>query len=1075
MAETQVQKIRRQQTILLGQKRLSSKTDLQIQQQSLQTGQPVERIIEMREQQRRLTESKKSVAVNKINIRIKEQEKFLQDLIKREQSLQRTIDNIKLGLNDTTSSRGTRENLSRRNNIVNAELTAVRQSIPVVRKNVQNLNNIERRAVNAQFSGRKDIAENLSKDLDRAIVSTSDVNTFISSSRRAGKKRDKARRKRSSFLSAQKKFEQDFGKSLTDITLQEARKLSPKQRRSLGVKIVETKVPIQKITKPQKEIDISGINKDLSKSFGTSIISVAPEESLNLIERGRRRLILEQQKLEGKTGTLAQLKGTALGITKFVADISPPVLFLTSPLTKRFRTGEPFLKKEEQDKVNIKNIKNFLAGNVVLLPSDKSFLAFSKNLEGLTKAVTFTPIKKDIPIGKLKEVKSPLILAREFKQGDPLKTDKTFTELVGGFSQPSGEQLLKPAPFEEFGKEIKTRPGVFTTEVLLFAAAPAAFEIKALNKIITSAGKITSKARVPTRITVSSSVGDAVKIKQVGGLTEFKVTTRVKTNVLNRKTGQSISKFDTFVESRVITGTKGDAIKSVSRSVSATLKEKTQQFNLAEATGSATLQSSEDFSLLTGKFKGVVEETGTFDLFGRKGEGIFAKEVRSKAKPRTEILGDVEARIFKTEDVTKRIKGLDLAGTSTIIGVKTRADVIPKTLRVKGSKRKVKKDLVDELLQELGIRQKTKSTITIQPFTRQFPKTVKGGKVRFEKSERGLGLEISKTFEPKISKFDKNLFFKPSKKRKQVTETIKGLTLEEQKNIAKIVGETEAKGVAQVQVSKALVKSRKASIKASRISGKLKEGQLFKTEQKITSKLSQGFRLGVGTKFKLGTKQREAQDFALTSLDKGLFKNASIERLGDKLKEGQQTRAAIKLRTQQRTTQVNITGTTTIIKTPTITGGGREIPPEKITPIPPFGFGRRKTKLINGKERRIPYDTFIKGRKISDNLNKRQAQDFGAFVSDHSIAAQFSIRRSKGKLKRPPFRVSNSYFAFNRNKFRSFQLKKGKKIPLKNKFIERSNRRLDTAGEIAQITAARFIAQQRRRFKGSNVNILGRV
>ena len=126
MVETQAQKIRRQQSQLLGQKRLSSKKDLQLQQEALQTGQSVERVVARKEQQRRLTESRKSVAVSKINTKVKQQERFLQDLIKREQSLQQTIDNIRSGLDDPNTTSVRRQNLSRRNNEVNSELRAVR-------------------------------------------------------------------------------------------------------------------------------------------------------------------------------------------------------------------------------------------------------------------------------------------------------------------------------------------------------------------------------------------------------------------------------------------------------------------------------------------------------------------------------------------------------------------------------------------------------------------------------------------------------------------------------------------------------------------------------------------------------------------------------------------------------------------------------------------------------------------------------------------------------------------------------------------------------------------------------------
>lgn len=132
----------------------------------------------------------------------------------------------------------------------------------------------------------------------------------------------------------------------------------------------------------------------------------------------------------------------------------------------------------------------------------------------------------------------------------------------------------------------------------------------------------------------------------------------------------------------------------------------------------------------------------------------------------------------------------------------------------------------------------------------------------------------------------------------------------------------------------------------------------------------------------------------------------------------------------------------------------------------PFLFYYSKSKKFQPfkKQRSIPYDVYIKKKKIADNLTKQQALNWGSYVSDNSIAARFSIRRSSGKVKEPKFNIPQNNFLINRYKFRNFKRRKGSKIPLRNSFIERRSNRLDTTGEIRQITAARLVAERKRNF-----------
>ncbi len=122
------------------------------------------------------------------------------------------------------------------------------------------------------------------------------------------------------------------------------------------------------------------------------------------------------------------------------------------------------------------------------------------------------------------------------------------------------------------------------------------------------------------------------------------------------------------------------------------------------------------------------------------------------------------------------------------------------------------------------------------------------------------------------------------------------------------------------------------------------------------------------------------------------------------------------------------------------------------------------------------YNAFVKGRKgkqlkvnLRRTLTKQSALSSSARVVDNSIAATGSIK--KVISSRSPLDTKDKYFQRNRDKFRTFRIRKGKRIPLKDKFIEKRGKRLDTRGEVLQITAAKKIAQQRKRL--ARLDVLG--
>jgi hypothetical protein len=62
---------------------------------------------------------------------------------------------------------------------------------------------------------------------------------------------------------------------------------------------------------------------------------------------------------------------------------------------------------------------------------------------------------------------------------------------------------------------------------------------------------------------------------------------------------------------------------------------------------------------------------------------------------------------------------------------------------------------------------------------------------------------------------------------------------------------------------------------------------------------------------------------------------------------------------------------------------------------------------------------------------------------DNSTSAQFRVRKAKGKV----IQTMDNYFEVNKNKFRPYKIRKGKKKGLTNQFIEVRKHRIDTRGE----------------------------
>ena len=174
-----------------------------------------------------------------------------------------------------------------------------------------------------------------------------------------------------------------------------------------------------------------------------------------------------------------------------------------------------------------------------------------------------------------------------------------------------------------------------------------------------------------------------------------------------------------------------------------------------------------------------------------------------------------------------------------------------------------------------------------------------------------------------------------------------------------------------------------------------------------------------------------------------------ISKLNSRLDQAVIQKVGLKV-AQPTVTRLKITPSTKIVKKPV-----------------PLAIVRRKRlkkrKTITGN---IGYNVFgkHKGKFIKINkkpLSKRDAQSRGSFAIDKSTSRTFKIKKV-GQVKKLAkiTKKERNYIRKARPKLRGFKTVKGKRVPLKNKFIEKRNFLIDSRGEKRQLSLARLIKKE---------------
>lgn len=193
-------------------------------------------------------------------------------------------------------------------------------------------------------------------------------------------------------------------------------------------------------------------------------------------------------------------------------------------------------------------------------------------------------------------------------------------------------------------------------------------------------------------------------------------------------------------------------------------------------------------------------------------------------------------------------------------------------------------------------------------------------------------------------------------------------------------------------------------------------------------------------------------------------RSGQATRQGQSQKQGQQQQQDFMLDLSMAQPQMGRGGFDFTPRTPTAT-----IPLTLLTPMA-SGEETYLTRADVGHDVYIRKEATKKGKarweKINTfPLNEKDAKDILAYAVDNSISAQGEIRRAKGKAKDIEGEGITNYFDIFRDKFRDFQVSGGIKKPLKNRYIENRNSRLDTQGETNEITIAKIKSDVRSRIR----------
>lgn len=122
-----------------------------------------------------------------------------------------------------------------------------------------------------------------------------------------------------------------------------------------------------------------------------------------------------------------------------------------------------------------------------------------------------------------------------------------------------------------------------------------------------------------------------------------------------------------------------------------------------------------------------------------------------------------------------------------------------------------------------------------------------------------------------------------------------------------------------------------------------------------------------------------------------------------------------------------------------------------------------RVKTIKGKKVQQPRK-FLKIHETP--TTKRRAKDAMAFLMDKTLSTYGKIKKVPGIPEPLRLKIPARYFAKTKIKYRGYRIKKGKRIPLRNAWIEKRGKpRIDMIGEKQKLRAFRLLSQLKKQQK----------
>jgi len=236
--------------------------------------------------------------------------------------------------------------------------------------------------------------------------------------------------------------------------------------------------------------------------------------------------------------------------------------------------------------------------------------------------------------------------------------------------------------------------------------------------------------------------------------------------------------------------------------------------------------------------------------------------------------------------------------------------------------------------------------------------------------------------------------------------------------------------------------------------------QNFKTRTNLAQDRIQKLKLELSRKLKFKVNERSL------NLTRQSIRNAEAQATALK----QLQRFALRLKTKQD--QILRKAIKLGVKEPPIS-------PSKFLIISPgdiIGLKKKPKVKPTVSIKRFGYFAFAKQRgkfvKISKvPVTKKTALNQSAFFVDKTLSATGFIKKTDKIAKKPKIKVPRGYFGKTQEKYRTFRISKGKKIDLKNMFIEKRKFRLDAKRErqtIQQLRKRLIAKTKNKNIKKSN-------